>query len=141
MKLLLMISALLEVVAGVVLFIVPSVAVSQLVGVPLDTPGGLVAGRIAGAALIALAIACWQARNGERGSPTTGVVEAMLFYNFAAALVLAYAGIRLELRSALLWPAILLHAGLGVWCLLSLWFTRRKLSGAVTPRELSEPPA
>ena len=141
MKLLLMISALLEVIVGVVLFIVPSVGVSQLLGVPLDTPGGLVAGRIAGAALIALAIACWQARNGERGSPTTGVVEAMLFYNFAAALVLAYAGIRLELRSALLWPAILLHAGLGVWCLLSLWFTRRKLSGAVTPRELSEPPA
>lgn len=127
MKLLLMISALLEVISGVALFIVPSVAVSQLLGVPLDTPGGLVAGRIAGAALIALAIACWQARNGERTSPATGVVEAMLFYNFAAALVLAYAGIRLELRSPLLWPAILLHAGLGVWCLLTLWLTRRKV--------------
>ena len=36
----------------------------------------------------------------------TGVVEALLFYNFAAAIVLVYAGIRLDLRSALLWPAI-----------------------------------
>jgi|ERR1044072_4234693 Kef-type K+ transport system membrane component KefB len=127
MKLLLMISAVLEAIVGVALLIMPSVAVSQLLGVPLDTPSGLVVGRVAGAALIALAIACWQARNGERGSPSTGVVEAMLFYNFAAMLVLAYAGIRLELRSVLLWPAILGHAGLGVWCLLTLWFTRRRL--------------
>ena len=127
MKLLLMISALFEGILGVALFIVPSVAVMQLLGVPLDTPAGLVAGRIAGAALIAIAIACWQARNGERGSAATGVVEAMLFYNLAAMLVLAYAGIRLELRSPLLWPAILLHAGLGVWCLLTLWSTRRKV--------------
>jgi hypothetical protein len=131
MKLLLMISALLEATIGVVLFLVPSVAVSQLLGVPLDTPGGLVAGRVAGAALIGLAIACWQARNGERGSPVSGVVKAMLFYNFAAALVLVYAGIRLELSSALLWPAIVLHLCLGAWCVLNLRFTRRKLSRAV----------
>ena len=131
MKLLLMISALLEATIGVVLFLVPSVAVSQLLGVPLDTPGGLVAGRVAGAALIGLAIACWQARNGERGSPVSGVVKAMLFYNFAAALVLVYAGIRLELSSALLWPAIVLHLCLGAWCVLNLRLTRRKLSRAV----------
>jgi Kef-type K+ transport system membrane component KefB len=138
MKLLLMISALLEGILGVGLLIVPSVAVTQLLGVPLDTPAGLVAGRIAGAALIAIAIACWQARNGERGSATTGVVEAMLFYNLAAMLVLAYAGIRLELRSPLLWPAILLHAGLGVWCLLTLWFTRRRLLKAAVDQADSQ---
>jgi len=128
MKLLLIISAVIEGAAGVALLAMPTVAVSMLLGVPLDTPAGLVAGRIAGAALIALAIACWQVRNGERGSPATGVVQAMLFYNFAATAVLAYAGTRLELRSRLLWPAILLHLGLGAWCLLNLWFTRRKLS-------------
>jgi hypothetical protein len=128
MKLLLIISAIIEAVIGLVLLVLPTVAVSMLLGVQLDTPAGLVAGRIAGAALLALAIACWQARNGERGSPATGVVEAMLLYNFAAMAVLVYAGIRLELRSALLWPAIVLHLGLGAWCLLNLWFTRRKLS-------------
>ena len=128
MKLLLNITAILEAVTGLGLLVIPSAVVTLLVGVPLDTPAGLVAGRIAGAALIALAVACWQARNGERGSPSTGVVQAMLFYNFAATAVLAYAGTRLELRSRLLWPAILLHLGLGAWCLLNLWFTRRKLS-------------
>ena len=97
---------------------------------PLNTPDGLVTARIAGAALMALAVACWRARNGERGSSATGVVEAMLFYNFVAAMVLVYAGIRLELRSAMLWPAIVLHLGLGVGCLTNLWLTRRKLSSS-----------
>jgi hypothetical protein len=126
MKLLLIIAAVIEAIAGVALLLLPTVAVSALLGVPLDTATGLVAGRIAGAALVALAIACWQARNGERGSAATGVTQAMSFYNFAAAMVLVYAGTRLDLRSALLWPAIVLHLGLGAWCVLQLWFTRRK---------------
>lgn len=128
MKLLLILAAVIEAVAGLALLLIPTVSVSALLGIPLDTPTGLVAGRIAGAALVGLAIACWQARNGERGSPATGVVEAMSFYNFAAAMVLVYAGIRLNLRSALLWPAIVLHLGLGAWCVMTLWFTRRKIS-------------
>ena len=128
MKLLLIIAAVIEAIAGLALLLTPTVAVSALLGTPLGTPTGLVAARIAGAALASLAIACWQARNGERGSPATGVVEAMSFYNFAAAMVLVYAGIRLDLRSALLWPTILLHLGLGAWCILKLWFTRRKIS-------------
>lgn len=126
MKLLLMIAAVIEALAGVALLLIPTVAVSALLGAPLDTATGSVAARIAGAALVALAIACWQARNGERGSPSTGVIEAMSFYNFAAAMVLVYAGTRLDLRSRLLWPAIVLHLGLGAWCVLQLWFSRRK---------------
>src|SRR4026209_2997492 len=128
MKLLLIITAVTEAIAGLALLLIPTVAVSALLGIPLDTATGLVAGRIAGAALVALAIACWQARSGERGKSAIGVVEAMAFYNFAAAMVLVYAGIRLELRSALLWPAIVLHLGLGIWCGFNLWVTRRKLS-------------
>jgi small basic protein len=130
MKLLLSVTAIVEAGAGLTLLLMPIVATSALLGTPLDTPTGLVAARIAGAALGALAIACWQARNGERGSPATGVVEAMLFYNFVAAMVLVYAGIRLDLRSAMLWPAIVLHLGLGVGCLTNLWLTRRKLSSS-----------
>ena len=130
MKLLLSVTAIVEAGAGLTLLLLPIVATSALLGTPLDTPIGLVAARIAGAALVALAIACWQARNGERGKPATGVVEAMLFYNFVAAMVLVYAGIRLDLRSAMLWPAIVLHVGLGVGCLTNLWFTGRKLTSS-----------
>ena len=128
MKLLLMVTAVLEAATGLALLVMPSAAVSILLGVPLETPAGLVAGRIAGTALVALAVACWQTKDGERGGTSTGVVEAMLFYNFAVTVVLAYAGIRLELRSGWLWPTIVLHLGLGAWCLLSLWFTSRKSS-------------
>jgi hypothetical protein len=60
-----MISAVLEAIVGLALFFMPAFAVSKLLGTSLDTPVGLVAGRIAGAAVIALAIACWRARNGE----------------------------------------------------------------------------
>jgi hypothetical protein len=129
MKLLLIIAAAIEAVTGLSLLLIPSVTVSMLLGAPLDTSTGLVAARVAGAALVALAIACWQARNDERGSSATGVVEALLLYNFAAAIVLVYAGIRLDLRSALLWPAIVLHLVLGAWCVLTLWFIRRKRVG------------
>ena len=137
MKLLLIIAAVMEAGAGLALLLIPTVAVSALLGAALDTATGPVAGRIAGAALISLAIACWQARNGERGSAATGVVEAMSFYNFAAAIVLVYAGTRLDLRSALLWPAIVLHLGLGAWCVMTLWFTRRKISRSqIIPTDL-----
>ena len=137
MKLLLIIAAVIEAGAGLALLLIPAVSVSALLGVPLDTAIGLVAGRIAGAALVGLAIACWQARNGERGSAATGVVEAMFFYNFAAAMVLVYAGIRLDLRSALLWPAIVLHLALGAWCLMTLRFSRRKISRSqIIPTDL-----
>ena len=129
MKFLLVIAALVEAPAGLSLLLMPVMASSALLGAPLDTPNGLVGTRIAGAALVALAIACWRSRNGEGGSPT-GVVESMLFYNFAAAMVLLYAGIRLRLSSAFLWPAIVLHVGLGLWCASSLWFSRRKFSGS-----------
>jgi len=128
MKLLLIIAGAIEMLAGLGLVLLPNVAVTALLGAPIDTPTGLVAARIAGAALLALAIACWQARNGERGNAATGVVESMTFYNFAAALVLVHSGIRLDLRSGLLWPAIVLHLILGVWCVSNLWFSRRKLS-------------
>ncbi len=126
MKLLLIISALIEAAVGTSMLILPAFTASMLLGVPLDTPAGLVAARIAGAGLGALAIACWNAKDGERSGPAMGVVAAMLFYNFAAVAVLVWAGIRLELRSPLLWPTIVLHLALGVWCTLSLWITQRR---------------
>ncbi len=124
MKVLLIIVAIAEAAVGLSLLVVPNVAVSALMGAPLVSATAFVAARIAGSALFALAIACWQARNGEQGSAAITVVESMTFYNFAAALVLVHAGIRLGLSSVLLWPAIVLHLCLGGWCVLHLWFRR-----------------
>ena len=126
MKLLLIISAVFEALVGISLLVLPAITTSALLGVALDTPAGFVAARIAGAALVALALACWNARDGERAGPALGVVTAMLFYNFAAAAVLVWAGIRLELRSPMLWPTIVLHLALGVWCLISVKFAKKQ---------------
>jgi hypothetical protein len=125
-KILLIACALVEAAAGLALLLLPAVAASLLLGAPLDTPTGVVAGRIAGAALFSLAIICWQVSNGERGGVATGAVSAMLVYNAAAAAILVYAGVRLKLHSTLLWPAIVLHWFLAAWCLVNLWLTRRK---------------
>ena len=127
-KLLLIACALLEATAGLALLLIPAVTVSLLAGAPLDTPGGLIVGRIAGAALLSLAIVCWQTRNGERVSNATSVVAAMLVYNAAAAAVLVYAGLRLKLQSTFLWPLIVIHWVLAGWCLVNVWMTRRQLS-------------
>src|SRR4051812_21408400 len=89
-KLLLMACALLEAGAGVALLVKPAVTVSLLAGARLDSSGGLVVARIAGAALLSLAIACWQTRNGELGSAATSLVSAMLLYNAATAAILVY---------------------------------------------------
>ena len=117
MNLLFTVMALIEGAAGIALLVVPSAAVSMLLGVPLDTPAGLVVGRIAGAALVALGLSCWGARRDEHNRAANGIVSAMLLYNVAAAVVLAHAGLGWRLTGVGLWPAVVLHALLGVWCL------------------------
>ena len=123
-----MISAVIEAATGASLLLVPAFTASSLLGAPIDTPTGFVAGRIAGAALLALGIACWNARGGDNVGPAKGVVIAMLFYNFAAIAVLVWAGIRLGLIGPLLWPTIVLHLALGVWCVIA--FGRRRANPA-----------
>lgn len=129
MKLLLILTAVFEVATGFALLAAPAMTVSILLGAELETPAGSIAGRIAGAALVALAIMCWQARNGERYGVATGVVAGMFFYNVATALIVAYAGLGLGLHSALMWPVLVMHAALAVWCAAVL-LPRQRLDGA-----------
>jgi hypothetical protein len=126
MKILLIVTAVIEGVVGFLLFIMPAIVVPVLLGAPIDTPTGMVAGRLAGAAIIALAICCWQARNAERSGAGLGIVMAMLFYNMAAAAVLVYAGVRLGLQSVYIWPTIVLHSALALWCAALVWLAMRK---------------
>lgn len=126
MKILLIVTALFEGLVGIGLFLTPVLVASTLLNTPLDTPGGLVAARLAGAAIIALAICCWQARDSQPTRAAIGIVAAMLFYNIAAAALLAYAGVRLGLESVFIWPAIVVHSILGVWCAALVWLSIRK---------------
>lgn len=120
MKILLIVTSVIEAAIGLTLVLAPSVPVSVLLGVSLDAPAGLVVARVAGAALLSLGVACWLARNDPRSRATTGLIAALLLYNAAAVAVLAHAGIGLGLSGIGLWPAVVLHAGMAVWCIACL---------------------
>ena len=113
-------TAVIEVGAGLALLVSPALAASILIGAPFDTPADSVVGRVAGAALLALALACWRARDDEHNRAAAGIVSGMLLYNAVAVMVLADAGIVLHLSGIGLWPAVVLHAAMAVWCLVCL---------------------
>jgi len=125
MKTLLVVTAVVEAVAGLALLLSPSLPVSMLFGSSLDTSTGLTVGRVAGAALLSLGVACWLGRRDEQSRAATGLVAAMLLYNAAAAALLSYARIGLGLFGIALWPAVALHAVLAVWCIACLRSNRR----------------
>jgi len=96
MKGLLVFAAIIEAATGVALILVPSLVGQLLLGIELT---GVIV-RVAGIALIALAVACWP------GPAMLG----MLIYNAAVALYLAYVGFSGESSGVLLWPVLILHA-------------------------------
>jgi len=106
-----------EALTGIGLIVFPSMVVSILIGTLPDGAIVVTLARIAGASLLSLAIACWLLRN---NAAATVIIKAMLFYNLVAAASLLYASIGDKLSGAGLWPAILLHAGLAVWCFIAL---------------------
>lgn len=88
----------LEAVTGAALLVVPSLVGELLLGGAL-TGMAAAAARVAGIALIALAVACW------RNSPLLG----MLTYGVLVTLYLAYLGLWDGMAGPLLWPAVGLH--------------------------------
>jgi hypothetical protein len=116
MKALLIVSALLEAGTGIGLLATPSVVAQVLLGAPLDAPAALTVARVAGAALLALGVACWLTASDAQSSAARGLVSAMVLYNLGAALVLGAAGIWSQLGGLGLWPTVILHAVMTVWC-------------------------
>ena len=98
MKNVLIVSAICEAATGLALLIVPSLVGQVLLGEQLTGVAAPVA-RVAGIALIALAIACWP------GPPLAG----MLTYSASVAIYLAYLGLAGGASGILLWPAVVLH--------------------------------
>lgn len=120
MKNLLTLTAVIELGAGLAFAVSPSLAISLLFGSSLDTSTSLTVGRLAGAALLALGVACWFARHDGESRAAKGVVSAMVLYNLGAVALFAYAGIGSGLVGVALWPAVVLHTAMAVWCIASL---------------------
>jgi len=121
MKALLTVFALVEAGAGVILVIAPAVLTTWLFGAQFESPMGMIAGRVAGVALLSLVIACWVARSDARSLVAKGLVAGMLLYNAGVVALLSRAGTASNLTGVLLWPAVVVHAALAAWCIVGLW--------------------
>ena len=102
------------------LMCLPSMVVALLLGSPLDTAVAVALGRVAGAALLALGVANWLARDDQPSRATRGLVAAMVLYNVASVVILGTAGLRSQPVGVALWPTVILHAAMTVWCIASL---------------------
>jgi hypothetical protein len=104
MKSLFMLMCLAEAATGVALMVIPSVVARLLLGTEL-TGVAVPLGRVAGAALLSLGLACW-----PDAKLTRSALCGMLTYNSLVALYLLSLGIRGDWVGPLLWPAMGLHA-------------------------------
>lgn len=113
-------TAVLESTTGVALVAVPNAVVPLLLGAAFDAPDALVVARIAGAALLALGLACWLARRDGASRAGRGLMAAMLLYNVAVAALLASYGVGAGPSGTGLWPAVSVHSILAAWCIKGL---------------------
>jgi hypothetical protein len=128
MKTLQIVSAMIELGAGLALLSYPSVAVAFLVGARLEEPAALTVARVCGAALLTLGVACWLARGDAQSRAATGLVAAMLFYDVVVAALLAFAAVGNGLYGVALWPAVVLHTLMSTWCVVCLRHSYLKTS-------------
>ena len=119
MKSLRKLTALIEAGAGLGLVAVPAVVVRLLLGGEL-VGAGIPLGRVAGVALLALGIASWLASFETQSCAARGMVSAMAFYNLGAVFVLGAVGLQSQPVGLALWPAVILHAAMAVWCVARL---------------------
>lgn len=130
-------TAALEVGAGITLILAPLQAAKLLLGTSPNDPAAVVIEKIAGCALIALALANWLARNDDQNAAARGIVWGMVVYNLGVVAVLilialapfGQAQIQPQLQpqhllsqtvGVLLWPAVILHILMSIWCGLCL---------------------
>lgn len=113
-KALVMVSSTIEAATGLALIIDPELVARILLGTDL-LGGGIAVSRVAGAALLALGLACWPSMD----DATAQTTRALFIYNFLAAIYLGYLRAGGDFVSYLLWPVCALHA------LLALLLARR----------------
>ena len=115
-RMILFVTAVLEVATGVALLIAPSIIGRLLLGEELTGVAVSVA-RVTGIALIALGVACW---------PGCTALCGMLVYSAAVTLYLAYVGFAGHFAGILLWPVVVVHL------ILTALLTRALISGRKT---------
>ena len=119
MSRLLKVTAIIEAVTGLGLIAVPALVVRLLLGAEIFG-ASIPLGRVAGVALLALGVACWLASYDVQSRAARGLVNAMVLYNLGVMVILGTAGICSQPAGIALWPAVVLHAAMAVWCVATL---------------------
>ena len=109
-----------EAATGLVLAVAPALLVELLLGAAPGTAAGVTVSRVPGVAMLTLGVACWLAREDAADRAAKGLVAAMLLYNVAVVVILVLAWTSQGLSGVALWPVVLAHAGLAVWCVAAL---------------------
>jgi len=126
LKELFLVTAVVEVVTGLALLGLPAIVLASLLGIQPATVETLFVGRIAGAALLAIGVASFLARNDAALPGQRGLLTGILLYDVLVALLLVYAGLVLQMAGLALWPAVVLHTLLAIWCVLGLQANLRR---------------
>lgn len=106
MKTPLAVAALVEMVTGTALIVVPSLVAHPLLGEEISGVA-VDLGRLTGIGLLSLGIACW-----PLGEAKEAAFRGMAVYGGLAAAYLGFLGIRGDRVGLLLWPAVALHVAL-----------------------------
>ena len=101
-------AAWLEFVTGIVLIVSPTFACMLLFAAHFDEAGVAIA-RYSGIVLLALATACLAT---PPEPPPRGAALGLLGYNAGVVVLFVWLGVATALHGLLLWPAVILHAGL-----------------------------
>lgn len=120
LKWLLLVTAIVELGAGAMLLLVPSLTTELLLGAGLAAAESAIVGRVAGAALLSIGLNCWLERRRDPSSPPVGLLVGLLLYNLAIALLFVDAAVQFELSGVALWPACIAHVLLFGWCVACL---------------------
>ncbi|MET0656051.1 MAG: hypothetical protein ABWY94_10830 [Pseudoxanthomonas sp.] len=104
-----------EALAGCGLLVVPSIIARLLIGQPLSDGAGSIVGRVAGAAMVSLALACWLESRSTRLHRPAGLLTGLLFYNIAVPLVLLHGHFLQGANGGGLWAATGVHLALAAW--------------------------
>jgi hypothetical protein len=105
------VAAAVEVAAGLIFIVSPSLVVQLILSADLN-PAGEALGRVAGFGLLGLGLASWPG-----STPVTGksaAARGLLAYNLLAAILFIYLGVRGTMVGMLLWPAAALHTVLAI---------------------------
>jgi hypothetical protein len=109
-------TAVVELGAGLALMSMPALAIRLMFDIAEPSPEALMIGRVGAAALLAIGIACWLAKDDNSSRSQRGLLWGMLTYNVGACIVLAASGLIMQMAGSALGPAVVLHITLTIWC-------------------------